>query len=289
METILLFFVCGFVASLIDGCVGMAYGAFLTTALTSFGIPILNASSTIHFCEIFTSFASGVSHFVNGNFNFALLKRIMFSGVIGGLLGALFLVFTRDLDLKPYVAIYLLILGVRILIKANQKSVKNKAVLRHLLVTLTGANTVASLSNTPLSKIRSRSLSRIFVRTFNNKGLIPLGFIGGFFDAAGGGGWGPIVTSSLLAKGHTPAKVIGTVNAAEFFVTLTQVLVFVTVVDIINWQMVLGLVLGGCIASPLSALFVKRVNPKVLMCIVAILIILINLSVLTHCLLQGDL
>ena len=248
METILLFFVCGFIASLIDGCVGMAYGAFLTTAFTAFGLPILNASSTIHFCEIFTSFASGVSHFVNGNFNFALLKRIMFSGVIGGLLGALFLVSTRDLNLKPYIAIYLLILGVRILMKACQKNVK-----------------------------------------FNNKGLIPLGFLGGFFDAAGGGGWGPIVTSSLLAKGHTPAKVIGTVNVAEFFVTLTQVLVFVTVVDIINWQMVLGLVLGGCIAAPLSALFVKRVNPKILMYIVAVLIILVNLSVLTHYLLRGSL
>ena len=249
METILLFFVCGFVASLIDGCVGMAYGVFLTTALTSLGIPILNASSTIHFCEIFTSFASGVSHFVNGNFNFALLKRIMFSGIIGGLLGALFLVFTRELNLKPYVSVYLLILGVKILIKVfRKKNIK-----------------------------------------FNNKGLIPLGFMGGFFDAAGGGGWGPIVTSSLLAKGHTPAKVIGTVNVAEFFVTLTQVLVFVSVLDIINWQMVLGLVLGGCIASPLSALFVKKVNPKFLLCIVAVLIILINLSVLTYCLWQGDL
>ena len=247
MDDLLLYFICGFIASLIDGSIGMAYGVSLTTILTTMGVPILNASSTIHFCEIFTSFASGVSHFVNGNVDLNLLKRIMIPGILGGFWGALLLIYASNYNLKPYVAGYLLILGIVILIKVFRNKTMNS----------------------------------------DNKGLIPLGFVGGFFDATGGGGWGPIVTSSLIVQGHTPAKVVGTVNLAEFFVTVVQVAVFFTVVKFVSWQMALGFVLGGCIAAPLSAIFVKKINSRILMVLVAITLIIINLFVIVQSLGKG--
>lgn len=248
MDGIFIYFVCGFIASLIDGCVGMAYGVSLATLLTAMGFPILHISATIHFCEVFTSFASGISHLAQGNVDVNLFKRIIFSGIVGGILGSLFLVFTRNYDLKIFISIYLLCLGFVILVK-------------------TFCNKVVSVDN--------------------NRKIIPLGFFGGFFDASGGGGWGPIVTSSLVADGYSPVKVVGTVSLAEFFVTLVQVIIFVSFVSVVDWRMTLGFILGGCIAAPLAALIVKKINQKVLMVLIALVVITVNLYLIINMLKRG--
>ncbi len=240
MEDILVYFVCGFMACLIDGCIGMAYGVSLTTVLSALGVPLLNASATIHFCELFTSFASGVSHLTQGNVDFELLKKLIVPGAFGAFLGAIMLVLTKNFDLRPYVSVYLLFLGLIILVKSFRVKVMDK----------------------------------------DNGTLSPLGFVGGFFDATGGGGWGPIVTSTLIAQGRTPAKVIGTVNLAEFVVTVVQAIVFIYAVSVVSWKMILGFVTGGCIAAPLAAIFVKSVNARTLMLLVAIAVIVINTYVL---------
>ena len=236
----ILYIFLGFCAQLIDGCLGMAYGVFLTTFLTANGVPLLNASSSIHFSEVFTTLASGLSHWKFKNIDWAMFKRLTIAGVIGGTLGAYVLTSVNGEKLKPFVSFYLLLLGIRILLKLRKQLIFKNAV----------------------------------------KHLIPLGAIGGFFDAIGGGGWGPIVTSSLIAKGNAPAKSIGTVNSAEFFVTLAQSATFITLIGLGNHQIILGLILGGILAAPVSAYLCKRVNQKVLMLLVAILIIFTNLYAL---------
>lgn len=237
------FIILGFCAQLIDGCLGMAYGVFLTTFLMAQGVPLVHASSSIHFSEVFTTLASGLSHWKFKNIDWAMFKKLTLAGVIGGILGAYILTSVDGNKLKPFVSFYLLLLGIRILFKIKKKL------------------------------------------TFKNseKHLIPLGAIGGFFDAIGGGGWGPIVTSSLIVKGNTPSKAIGTVNSAEFFVTLAQSATFITLIGIGNWEIVTGLIIGGVIAAPVSAWLCKRINPKVLMVLVALLIIVTNIYALYNC------
>ncbi len=242
MEEIFLFSIFGFLASLIDGCIGMAYGVFLTSVLTASGIPLLTASAGIHFSEIFTTFISGISHLSFKNIDFNLLKKIAITGALGGIIGALTLANIDNVSLKPFVAVYLFLLGVKIIYKSLKNQQKEK-------------------STTHLKKI---------------------GFIGGFFDAVGGGGWGPIVTGTLISKGHTPAKTIGTVNLAEFFVTLAQSIIFFTVINLTSFNLVIGLILGAAIASPIAVIITKKVNSTKLMRYVGSTIILINLFVLIN-------
>lgn len=234
------FIILGFCAQLIDGCLGMAYGVFLTTFLMERGVPLVNVSSSIHFSEVFTTFASGIAHWKFKNIDWPMFKKLTLAGVIGGVLGAYILTLLKGETLKPFVSLYLLLLGVRILLKARKQLIFKNA----------------------------------------SKHLIPLGFTGGFFDAIGGGGWGPIVTSSLIARGNTPSKAIGTVNSAEFFVTLAQSATFVTLIGMSNWKIILGLIIGGIIAAPISAYLCKRVNQKILMVLVGLLIIFTNIFTL---------
>lgn len=236
----ILFVFLGFCAQLIDGCLGMAYGVFLTTALMAQGVPLVNASSSVHFTEIFTTLASGVSHWKFKNIDWQIFKKLTISGVLGGVLGAYILTSFNGEKLKPFVSIYLLLLGIRILLKIKKK-------------------------------INFKNAS---------KHLIPLGTFGGFVDAIGGGGWGPIVTSSLIVKGNAPRKAIGTVNSSEFFVTLAQSATFVLLIGLGDLKMILGLILGGIIAAPISAYLCKRINQTFLMIFVAFLIILMNIYVL---------
>lgn len=237
-----LFILLGFCAQLIDGCLGMAYGVFLTTFLTAQGVPLVSASAGIHFAEIFTTFASGVSHWKLKNIDSRMFQKLVVPGALGGMAGAFVLAFVDGDKIKPFVCVYLLVLGIRILLKIN-RSTRLKSTLKH---------------------------------------LIPLGATGGFFDALGGGGWGPIVAGSLIDKGHAPAKVIGTVNAAEFFVVLAQSAAFVTFVGLESWRIVSGLVIGGVLAAPLAAYLCTRINQKRLMFLVGVLIILTNAYTLRH-------
>ncbi len=241
MEGFLIFVAFGFMAQIIDGALGMAFGVFLTTALTFMGVPIVQASAGIHFVEIFTTLASGLSHFKFKNIDKRVFKKLIIPGILGGILGAYILSSLDSSLIRPFVSIYLLILGIRIFIKAF-------------------------------------SINRLAKRSPKN--IAPLGFIGGFLDAIGGGGWGPIVTSSLIIKGNCPRKAIGTVNLAEFFVTIAQSATFFIFIQLSHWNIILGLLIGGIIAAPIAALLCKKIHKKILMILVASMIIITNIATL---------
>lgn len=229
----------GFLAQMIDGSLGMAYGISSTTFLTTIGVPVKVASASVHTAEIFTTLLSGISHWKMKNVDWTIFKRLVLPGVIGGALGAYVLVsFSGDL-ISPVVSVYLLIMGIIVLLRGI------------------------------------RGVTRTLMK--GNK-LIPLGLAGGFFDAVGGGGWGPIVTSTMVASGHPPRYTIGSVNAAEFFVTIIQSMTFAVFLGIGEyWKYIAGLALGGVIAAPLAAYLCKRVSDKKLLLIVGALIVLLNI------------
>lgn len=215
----------------------MAYGVISTTLLTSIGVPFVVSSSSVHFSEIFTTLASGISHYKFGNIDKFLFKELVISGTIGGIIGAYILSSLPGEKIKPYVTIYLILMGLIILVKGFKK-------IEPKIIT---------------TKIKL------------------LGLIGGFFDAIGGGGWGPIVTSTLIARGNCPQKTIGSVNAAEFYITIAQSTIFVITIGLGFWKIILGLIIGGTIAAPLGAYLCKKITAKYLLFLVGFLIILINL------------
>jgi uncharacterized protein len=239
MDEILLYVAIGFVAQMIDGAIGMAYGVTATSVLLSSGVPPATASACVHAAETFTTGASGLAHWKLGNVDRKLLWRLAVPGAIGGAIGAYVLSGFDGEVLKPYIAIYLLLLGLVIIWKA--------------------------LIRRPLESPKPRSVA-------------PLGFFGGLLDAMGGGGWGPIVASSLLGQGTTPRYAIGSVNLAEFFVTLTISLTFFFTIGLGLWPIITGLVIGGIIAAPFAALAAKHVPAKALMLVVGCVVIVLSLN-----------
>jgi len=239
-ENITIFIVLGFIAQMIDGALGMAYGVTSTSFLLSIGIPPAAASASVHTAEIFTTLVSGLSHLRFGNIDRQLLKKLLIPGVIGGVLGAYILTAVPGKTIKPLVASYLLIMGLMILRRAITKIQE--------------------------AKVKTK--------------LFPLGLVGGFFDAIGGGGWGPIVTSTLMARGHNPRFAIGSVNLSEFFVTVAEAATFFVILGLVHWQIILGLIIGGCLAAPLAAYVCKRLPPRTLMIIVGALIITLSIRTL---------
>ncbi len=233
--SIFVFIFVGFVAQLIDGSLGMAYGVSANSFLMGIGLSPAIASASVHTAELFTTAISGFSHWKLGNVDKAIVKRLLIPGVIGGALGAYVLVNLDGNVIKPYIAIYLLVMGIRILVSAFRSAMKEPA------------------SPGPW--------------------LMPLGFVGGAFDAIGGGGWGPIVTTTMISIGHSPQKTVGSVNLSEFFVTVSEVILFVATIKFTNWKEIMGLLIGGVLAAPLGALLVKKISPKTLMIIVGLLII----------------
>lgn len=215
----------------------MAYGVSSNTFLLTIGIPPAAASASVHTAEIFTSAISGLSHLRFGNVDKKLFKKLIIPGVIGGILGAYTLTMVPGKIIKPYIALYLLIMGLIIIYKA-------------------------------FKKIREKE-----VRTK----LLPLGAVGGFFDAIGGGGWGPIVTSTLVARGNNPRFAIGSVNLAEFFVTVAEAATFFTIIGLVHWQIIVGLIIGGVLAAPLAAHVCKRLPSRTLMMIVGVIIIALSI------------
>ncbi len=229
----------GFLAQLIDGSLGMAYGVSSTTFLTTIGIPPKIASASVHTAEIFTTFVSGISHWKMKNIDWGIFKRLVFSGIIGGAIGAYILVKFPSELISPIVSVYLLFMGVVVLIRG-----------------IYGV---------------SKSLAK-------ESKLVPLGLVGGFFDAIGGGGWGPIVTSTMVASGHPPRYTIGSVNTAEFFVTIVQTLTFTVFLGMGQyWQYIFGLAIGGMLAAPLAAYVCAKTSTKNLLIIVGSLIIILNI------------
>lgn len=232
------FILVGLVAQMVDGALGMAYGATCSTFLLGIGVPPATASASVHVAEIFTTGASGLAHLRFGNVNKKLFKYLLIPGVLGAVTGAYLLsnLFNGDL-IKPFVASYLLILGVVILNKALRPTI---------------------------TKTKTKNVGW-------------LAAFGGFMDAVGGGGWGPIVTSTLLSKGRSASYTIGSVNLAEFFIALAGAGTFLFFTGVAGWQAIIGLVIGGVIASPLAAFVVSRIKRKTLMIIVAVLIILLSI------------
>lgn len=233
----------GFVAQMIDGALGMGYGVTSTAALLYLGIPLPSISSSIHTAEIFSSGASGFSHYKFGNVNKKLLKNIVYPGVAGAIIGAILLSTLGEeyaKIIKPMLAVYTLLLGIKIFSNAFKKRTERKKIKR-----------VGWLAG-----------------------------VGGFLDSFGGGGWGPVVTSNLISKGKTPKYVIGTVSLTEFFVTMASALTFFTVIGIGHWQLILALVLGGILAAPLAARLAGKLPLKQMFLGVGILIILWSLNIL---------
>lgn len=226
---ILPFLLIGFAAQLVDGALGMAFGTISNTLLISAGVPPAAASASVHTVEMFTTGASGLSHLLHRNIDGQLFVRLVVPGVIGGVTGAYLLTRLHADAAKPFVLAYLACLGIYLLIRGLRYPPEEKP-------------------------------PRV---------IAPLGLIGGFLDAAGGGGWGPIVTSNLLVQGSNPRRTIGTVSAAEFFLTLTVSATFLLTLGLAAFsQMALGLLAGGVLAAPLGAWFAKRVSAKLLLILV---------------------
>lgn len=233
----------GFGAQLIDGSLGMAYGVSSSTFLLSIGVSPAIASASVHIAEIFTTLVSGVSHLKLGNVDKDLVKKLALPGVLGGITGAYLISNVNNALLKPIISGYLLIMGVRIVLKALRK-------------------------HTPTERSG---------HTFNDWLMGGLGLIGGFCDAAGGGGWGPIVTTTLISNGAVPRKTIGSVNLTEFFVTFAEAVTFIALLDTIRWEVVLGLIVGGVFAAPLGAVLTKKIPTKPMIAFVGLLIIFLSL------------
>ncbi|HEV7312039.1 MAG TPA: sulfite exporter TauE/SafE family protein [Sphingopyxis sp.] len=233
--SLLPFIVIGFAAQLVDGALGMAFGVICNTLLVAvLGVPPATASARIHVVEVFTTAASGLSHLFHGNIDWPLFFRLLIPGVIGGVLGATVLASLHAEAVKPFVLGYLVLIGVWLLVRG--------------------------LLYPP--KIRKPTV------------IAPLGLVGGFLDAAGGGGWGPVVTSNLLVQGGEPRKVVGTVNSVEFFLAVAVSATFI-------WHLglddvlgpTLGLIIGGVAAAPLGAMMAKRFSPKLMLVMVGIVLI----------------
>jgi uncharacterized membrane protein YfcA len=238
LADLLPFIAIGFAAQMVDGALGMAFGQISSTLLISMGVPPAAASAGVHTAETFTTGVSGISHVFHGNVDWPLFFRIVVPGVIGGVLGAYVLTRLNAETARPLVLGYLTLLGLYLLWRG--------ATHRHT-------------EREP-------------------KVVAPLGLVGGFLDAAGGGGWGAVVTSNLLVQGASPRKTIGTVNTAEFFLTLT---ISATFILALGWEAFTlatsGLLIGGLVAAPFGAYVAKRVNADLLLTLVGVVVTLTSL------------
>ncbi|MES2045212.1 MAG: sulfite exporter TauE/SafE family protein [Pseudomonadota bacterium] len=239
IEIILPFIAIGFAAQLVDGALGMAFGLINSTLLiTVMGLPPAVASASVHAVETFTTAASGISHTLHRNVDWRLFRRLVIPGMIGGVLGAYVLSSVDASVARPFVMAYLAAIGLYLLFRAWRGAIEPRA-------------------------------PRV---------IEPLGLAGGFLDAAGGGGWGPVVTSNLLIQGSSPRQTIGTVNTSEFFLTATISATFIFSMGFAAFTLqTLGLLLGGLLAAPLGGVLAKRVPARTLMAMVGTLLTLTSI------------
>ncbi|ULR43006.1 sulfite exporter TauE/SafE family protein [Rhizobium sp. K102] len=231
---IFFFIAVGFCAQIVDGALGMAFGVLSTTSLLAFGVPAANASAMTHVTEMFTTAASGLSHAYHRNIDWRLVARLAPAGMIGGAIGAYLLANVDGRVIEPFVSAYLIAIGLLILYKAF------------------------------------RPPGRREVRDW---AVPPVGLCGGILDAIGGGGWGPVVTSTLVGRGHDLKRVIGSTNFTEFAVTLTISLTFILTLGWSELNSAIGLIIGGVVAAPFGAILVKRLPVRALMVAVSMIII----------------
>ena len=231
---LLPFIMVGFAAQLVDGALGMAFGVIMNTLLVGvLGVPPAIASQRVHVVECFTTATSGLSHLFHRNIDGRLFFRLLIPGVIGGLLGAYVLANLHAEVVKPFVLIYLAGIGVYLLIRGVLYPPQQREA----------------------------------------KYVAPLGLAGGFLDAAGGGGWGPVVTSNLLIQGADPRKVVGTVNSVEFFLTVTISAAFIYHLGFADLAgPTLGLLIGGVLGAPFGAWAAKHVPAKWMLILVGIVL-----------------
>jgi uncharacterized membrane protein YfcA len=229
----------GLVAQMVDGALGMAYGATATTFLLATGAGPAAASASVHIAEIFTTGVSGISHTRLGNVNKQLFVRLLVPGILGAILGAILVTYVDGAAFKPFMSAYLLVLGVYIL---------------------------------------SKSFRELRPRSHEPRHVGKLALFGGFIDAAGGGGWGPVVTTTLIGSGNDPRTTIGSVNFAEFFLTLTSAATFSLLMSTSAWAIIAGLVFGGLFAAPFAALLCKKLPARTLLVIVGALISFLSAS-----------
>jgi len=230
------FIAIGFAAQIVDGALGMAFGVITQTLLVSVvGVAPAAASASVHLVELFTTGTSGISHILHRNVQWGLFLRLVPAGIVGGVSGAYLLSSIDASVARPYVMVYLTGIGIYLMIRA----------------------------------IRMRKPSFADPRY-----TAPLALAGGFLDAAGGGGWGPVVTSNLLVQGGEPAKTIGTVNTAEFLLTTSISIAFISTIGLSAFTVAtVGLIIGGVIAAPFGALFAKRIKPRTLLAAVSVVLI----------------
>lgn len=242
-EKFLLMLFAGFFAQLVDGALGMGYGVVSTSFLLSGGLNPAVISGSIHTAEMFSSGASGFSHYRFGNVNMKLFKTLLIPGVLGAIVGAVLLGYAGENYgnmIRPIISVYTLLLGTRILLNAFKEKKKAQKV-KHA-GWLAGA--------------------------------------GGFLDSFGGGGWGPLVTSTLISKGRTPKYVIGSVSLTEFFVTMASALTFFIILGVSHWQTILGLIVGGVLAAPLAARLAGKLPVKKMFIGVGVLVIISSLRII---------
>jgi uncharacterized protein len=234
LSALLPFIAIGFGAQLVDGAIGMAFGVITNTLLVSvMGMSPAQASARVHLVEMFTTAASGISHVLHKNVDWKLFSKLAIPGVIGGVLGAYVLTNIDAAIAKPFVMVYLSGIGIYLLYRAWGYTHEHR----------------------------------------QPKVIAPLGFIGGFLDAAGGGGWGPVVTSNLLIQGSSPRMTVGTVNTTEFFLTTAVSITFITQIGFEAFTVAtFGLLIGGLLAAPLGAYLAKRIPPQRLMLMVGVIL-----------------
>ena len=227
----------GFLAQIIDGALGMAFGVISTSAMLTIGLPPAQASALVHTAEVFTTGASAASHIYHRNIDWRLVRKLGIAGVLGAIVGAWMLSNVDAAVMRPFVFGYLLLMGIYILLKSMRISARRDAPA--------GWTT-------------------------------PVGFVAGFLDASGGGGWGPVTTSTLVGSGHAPRQTVGSVNATEFFITTAAATTFFIELGAAPLQNLVPLVIGGVLAAPLGGWAVKHMPARTLM--IAVGVVLVALS-----------
>jgi len=238
LNDVLIFIAIGFAAQMVDGAIGMAYGVIATTILMSFGVPPATASASVHAAEVFTTAASGTAHWRLGNVDRKLALRLAVPGMFGGVVGAYVLATVPGDRIRPIVSVYLLVMGAVILWRSIWKARSGHETPKYVGI---------------------------------------LGLLGGFLDAIGGGGWGAMVTTTLIGRGVTARFAIGSASVAEFFVTAIVTAAFVATIGLTLWPVITGLVIGGIIAAPFAAYATKRLPDQPVMILVGVVVILLSL------------
>lgn len=232
------FILIGFGAQMIDGALGMAYGVISSTLLLAVGVPPSRASASVHVAESFTTGVSAISHILHKNVDWKLFSRLIVPGVIGGVAGAYILSNIDGSVIKPFVQAYLAAIGLYLIWRGFHLPPRQR----------------------------------------DPRWVAPLGLVGGFMDATGGGGWGPVVTSNLLLQGSSPRHTIGTVNSVEFVLTTSISLTFLLH---LGWEAfttyTLGLLIGGVVAAPFGAMLARRVAARTLFTAVGVILTLTSL------------